>query len=205
MEGALLWCSPSAGTRENIMRFWLTGVILTLLLTDTSTGAAESTSLVTKVSLSIELRDQFDVLQRLSFPATNVTVLAIADRKGSEEVDGWVAALKPLYAGAVDFRGVAYLAGVPEFLHAKVRARFQETRQYPVMLDWSGKVCEQLCYERGTANILIIDRDGIIRARIRGSASQATIALARQALEAALSSTTSTARLPRPPHANESQ
>ncbi len=171
------------------MRFLLFLIVIHLLLGCATTGAGESARLPTNAPSNIELRDQFDAPQRLSFPGTNVVVLTIADRKGAEEVDGWIAALKPLYAGRVEFRGLADVAGVPGLFHARVRARFQETRQYPVMLDWSGDVCAEFGYHGGTANILIIDREGGIRARLSGRASPAALASARVALEAALSST----------------
>ncbi len=187
------------------MRSSLTLAIVTLLLAHQNKGMGESGSPATKAPSSFELHDQFDVPHRLSFPATNVIILAIADRKGSEEVNGWIAALKPLYAGHVDFRGLADLAGVPGLLHARLRARFQETHKYPVMLDWSGNICTQFGYNRGMANILIIGRDGTIRARLCGSANPNAIASARVALEAALWSTNPKAPLPRPPHAKDTQ
>lgn len=56
------------------------------------------------------------------------------------------------------------------------------------MMDWSGAACVQFGYRRGVANILVIDRDGLIRTRIYGGATQATVASARVALDAALSS-----------------
>ncbi len=170
------------------MRSFLFVIGVNLLLACATTEAGESARLPTNAPSSIELRDQFDAPQRLSFPAPNVVVLTIADRKGSEEVDGWIAALKPLYGGRVDFRGLADVARVPGLFHARVRAQFQEARKYPVMLDWSGNVCAEFGYQPGTANTLIIDREGRIRARLSGRASPAAVASARVALEAALSS-----------------
>ena len=188
MEGALLRDRYPARAREGFMRFFQFVIGFNLLLGGVATEAGESARFTTNAPSSVELRDQYDAPQRLSFPATNVVVLTIADRKGAEEVDGWIAALKPLHAGRVEFRGLADVAGVPRLFHAKVRARFQETRKYPVMLDWSGNVCAEFGYQFGTANILIIDREGRIRARLSGTASPAAFVSARVALEAALSS-----------------
>ena len=123
-----------------------------------------------KAPAHIQLDDQYNVLQRLSFPGTNITVLAIADRKGSEQVDGWIAMLKHHYAGRIDLRGLADVGGVPGFLQAKIRKRFQEARRYPVMMDWSGKVCRQFGYQPGLANMLIVDYDGRILGRFCGDA-----------------------------------
>ena len=165
-------------------------VILMNLLAICATKAAQEPAFgSTNAPSCVELRDQFDTPQRLSFPTTNVIVLTIADRKGSEEVDAWIASLKPLYSGRVDFRGLANVAGVPGLLQAKVRRKFQETHKYPVMMDWSGAACAQFGYQRDVANILIIDRRGSILARLRGSATYAAVAAARAALEAALAPT----------------
>jgi len=125
---------------------------------------------------SLELRDQYDAPQRLVFPATNVVVLTIADQKGSEQIDGWVAALKARYAGRIELRGLADVGGVPGFLRGKVRKRFQETRTYPVMLDWSGKTCAALGYQAGVANLVVFSEDGVIRGRIAGPATPDAIA-----------------------------
>lgn len=170
------------------MKSWLVAIVINLLLTYETRGDQELASRSAKAPARVEMLDQFDTPQRLSFPATRVIVLTIADRKGSEDVDGWIAALKPLYAGRVDFRGLADLAGVPGLFQPKLRRKFQETRKYPVMMDWSGAACVQFGYRRGVANILVIDRDGLIRTRIYGGATQATVASARVALDAALSS-----------------
>jgi len=165
---------------------WIT-VLIGLLVTCATGGAQQPVRGSTNAPSCVELRDQFDVPQRFSFPASKVVVLTIADRKGAEEVDGWIAALKPHYAGRVDFRGLANVAGVPGFLQGRVRRKFQETRRYPVMMDWSGTVCEQFGYQRGMANLLIIDRAGAIRARLYGSTSDPAVGVARTVLDAALS------------------
>src|SRR4051794_2114674 len=106
------------------------------LLASGSISAAEVPALATKVPDCIELNDQYDAPHRLTFPTTNITVLTIADRKGSEQVDGWIAALKARYAGRINLRGIADVGGAPAFIRARIRKKFQEAREYPVMLDW---------------------------------------------------------------------
>jgi hypothetical protein len=135
-----------------------------------------------------QLADQFEQIRSLCFPAKNLTLLTMADRKGSEEVAGWIESLKPLYAGRVDFWGLANVAGVPGFLQPKVRRKFQETRRYPVMLDWSGDVCGQFGCQGSVANLLVIDRSGVILFRICGPATSARLASVRAAIDAALAS-----------------
>jgi hypothetical protein len=148
--------------------------------------AEELPSPATNAPASIELRDQYDAAQRLTFPATNVVVLTIADKKGSEQIDGWVAALRARYAGRMDLRGLADVGGVPGLLRGKVRKNFQEARSYPVMLDWSGNVCAQFGFQPGLANVLVIARDGHIHGRVAGAVRESALKELSAAIDAAL-------------------
>jgi hypothetical protein len=140
-----------------------------------------------KLPEMITLRDQYDSPQELRFPATNITVITISDRKGSEEVEGWIALLKTRYQGGIDLRGIADVAGVPSFLQGRIRRKFQETRKYPVMMDWSGTVCALFKYKKETANLLVIGRDGTILGHFLGPADGPGGAAARAILDKALS------------------
>ena len=135
---------------------------------------------------SLELRDQYDAPQRLAFPATNVVVLTIADKKGSEQIDGWVTAIKARYGGRIELRGLADVGGVPGFLHGKVRKKFQETRPYPVMMDWSGDVCSQFGFQPGLANVLVMARDGNIQTSFAGPAREPALERVFAAIDGAL-------------------
>ena len=157
-----------------------------LMLVAGSGIAGEAHLLAANAPACIALHDQYDAPQKLSFPTTNITVLTIADRKGSEQVDGWIAALKPRYAGRIDLRGLADVGGVPGFLQGKIRKRFQETRTYPVMMDWSGEVCARLGYQPDLANILILGRDGSVLGRFTGGAVETNRVAAFDALDKAL-------------------
>jgi hypothetical protein len=148
--------------------------------------AGESRPLPTDAPARIELRDQFEAAHKLTFPTTNVTLLTIADRNGAAQVDAWIAALKPRYGGRVAIHGLADVGGVPGFVQGRVRKGFQETRKHPVMLDWSGRVCAQLGYQRDVANILVLDRNGVIQARFTGAATSAAVALVSAALDKVL-------------------
>ena len=161
--------------------------IVAALLAAGSLGAVEVPPLATNAPACIELHDQYDAPQRLSFPATNITVLTIADRKGSEQVDGWIAALNPRYGPRINLCGIADVGGAPSFLHAKIRKKFQETRQYPVMMDWTGKVCAQLSYKKDVVNLLVLGRDGAILGRFSGLANGPNVAEACAVLDKALS------------------
>ena len=117
----------------------------------------------------------FEPTQTLAFPTTNIIVLTIADKRGAEEIAGWVSVLKLRYAGRIEIRGLADVGGVPGFLQGKIRKKFQASHTYPVMLDWSGNVCAQFGYEKNVANILILGRDGTILGRSTGPATEQAI------------------------------
>jgi len=135
---------------------------------------------------ALELHDQFDRPHKLVFPAQRPTLLAIADRSGSDQVDGWIAALRPRFADRIDFRGLADVRSVPSFLQSRVRTRFQEKRKYPVMMDWSGSLCDLLGSRKGHATILVLDRAGEILGRIVGPAEPDRIDEVAVLLEKAL-------------------
>ncbi|MEK7781867.1 MAG: hypothetical protein AAB370_10255, partial [Verrucomicrobiota bacterium] len=62
---------------------------------------------LTNAPACIELPDQFEKPQKLSFPKTNLTVLTIADRKGSEQIAAWVEPVAKKFGTRVDVRGIA--------------------------------------------------------------------------------------------------
>ena len=162
--------------------------------------AGEASRIPTHAPVSLELPDQYDAPQRLAFPATNVVVLTIADKKGAEQIDGWLSALKSPYAGRIELRGLAEVGSVPWLLRGKVRKKFQETRTHPVMMDWSGRVCAQFGFQPGLANVLVIARDGSIHAHAAGSAREPALKQVFAALDAALvkSASVQTNSTPRP-------
>ncbi len=156
------------------------------LLARSSACAGEPRPLATNAPARIELQDQYEATQKLSFPAAKPILLTIADKKGSEQVATWMLALGPRYAERITICGMADLGGAPGFVHGRIRKAFRESQKYPVMLDWSGKVCAQIGYQAGVANLLLIGRDGVIHARFTGVATPAAIDAANATLENAL-------------------
>lgn len=174
-----------------IQTFFISAV--TLLICRNAT-AGESVAQPTNAPASIELRDQFNALQKLCFPTTNVTILTIADKKGSEQIAGWVAPLKQRFGPRIDIRGMADVSGVPGALRGMVRKKFQKLQAYPVMMDWSGVAVKAFTSMPGKANILVLDGRGQILQRTSGEATVPAIqdlcgvidrALASQGLHAA--------------------
>ncbi len=151
-----------------------TALTALLLLAAVCTARATPTN-SEPVLASFELRDQYDIAHKISFPATTVTVMTVADRKGSEQVDGWIAPLKKRYGGRIAIEGVADMSKVPGLLRSMVRERFKKRRTYPVMLDWDGPVARGFHYHKDEANVFVIDRDGRITGHFTGATNEAAL------------------------------
>lgn len=143
------------------------------------TNAAPKPNLVSTVTNSpsvIELKDQFELLQKLSFPTTNLTVLTIAEHKGSEQVASWVAPLIERYGLRVAINGIADVSAVPGWLHGVVRRKFRQRQSYSVMLDWSGDTVRAFGSVEDCVNVFVLDERGRILQRFIGEAKPGSLA-----------------------------
>lgn len=161
MEGPKLQPGHHIQRTERFMKFNLETlgprfILLASLILACASTAGEDRALPNKAPARIELPDQYGTAQVLAFPAPKITVLTIADHKGAEQVDGWIALLRERYAGRINLVGVADVSGAPGFMHSRILRKFRETRKHPIMMDWSGKVCAQFGPEPHKANILIL-------------------------------------------------
>lgn len=109
-----------------------------------------------------ELQDQFDNVVKFGFPRSTPTVLTVADRAGSKQVDGWVAALTKHFPRGLAVEGLADLSAAPGWLRGSIRKQFRADLPHPVMLDWEGHVARSFQYEPGSVNVYLIDRSGRI-------------------------------------------
>lgn len=123
-----------------------------------------------------ELKDQYDKPSTYRFPKQKVTVLTFGDRKGSEQIEGWVRPLWDKYGDRIDQRGVAVLSSVPAFARGLVRQIFKSQVKFSVLLDWKGDVSKSYGYEGGKANLYVIDQSGQIVLKVTGAASQRELA-----------------------------
>ena len=126
----------------------------------------------TNAPACIELPDQFEKPQKLSFPNTNITLLTLADRKGSEQIAGWVAPVAQRFGKQVDVRGIADVSAVPRLLRGTVRSAFRKEQAHPVMLDWSGKEVAKFAPKENVTTVLLIDGQGKILRRYEGEAKK---------------------------------
>jgi peroxiredoxin len=122
-------------------------------------------------AMDFELRDQFGKPLAYRFPKERVSVLVFGDRKGSEQVEGWVRPVYERYADRVDLHGVAVLTSVPSLFHGYARRQFRKQVKYPVLLDFKGDVSKGYGYEGDKANVFVIARDGTVAYRASGAAT----------------------------------
>ena len=167
----------------NLQRLRLTGALL--LAAAGATEAAPTNS--APVVAAFELRDQYDTLHQISFPATNVTVLTVADRKGSEQISGWIAPLKQRYAERITIMGIADMSQVPGLLRSMVKHRFGKRYTYPVMLDWEGLVARGFHYQKDKANLFVIDREGCMTDHFTGATNEVALSTLFVAVDLRLS------------------
>lgn len=123
-------------------------------------------------AMEFELRDQFNKPLAYRFPKEKVSVLTFGDRKGSPQVEGWVRPLYERYGDRIDLHGVAVLTSVPSLFHGHARRQFRKRAEFPVMLDFEGAVSKVYGFEKGRANVFVIDRDGRVALKLTGAATQ---------------------------------
>lgn len=121
------------------------------------------------------LQDQYDNTHAYGFPKAKVSVLLFADYKGHSQLEPWIRPLYERYRDGINIHGVADLSAVPGFLRGIVRNAFRKQLDYPVMLDWRGTVSERYAYQKGSANLLVIDCEGAIKLRLSGAATDAKL------------------------------
>lgn len=123
----------------------------------------------TREAPAFRLEDQFDTLHDYRFPRQKVSVLLLADRSGSAQLEAWIQPLVDRFAQSIEIHGVAEVSLVPAFAKGWVRSAFRKRLKHPVMLDWTGDVCRTYDYQAGQANLLVIDAMGRIVLRVHGA------------------------------------
>lgn len=118
------------------------------------------------------LSDQYKKKMPQSFPKEKISILALADRKGSDQLENWITPFYKRYEDRVDICGIANMKGLPKVLRPMLRGIFKKSIEYPVMMDWTGAICEALNYRPGMADIFVVDRNGLIVHRISGESNE---------------------------------
>jgi len=139
-------------------------------LDNTRDGNGGEERAVGSIASDFTLKDQYNQLASYRFPPERLTVLIFGDRKGSEQIEGWVRPLWDRYQARIDQRGVAVLSSVPSMVRGLVRTIFRSQVKHSVLLDWKGDVSQAYGYQNGRANLFLIDRQGRIVLRLHGAA-----------------------------------
>ena len=149
-------------------------LLLALLLTSNAFTAP-----VEKLA-DFELTDQDAKPRVYRFPKSKVTVMTVADHKGSDQLAPWIQRLYERYEKRLDIDGVADVSMIPKPFHNMFRQAFRKQLTRSVMLDWGGSVVKQFDFEKGVANLYVIDRRGGIVHAVSGPFSEdAFLPLAR--------------------------
>lgn len=133
-----------------------------------------------------KLTDQNAKTRSYRFPKAKVTVMTVADHKGSDQLAPWIQRLHDRYENRIDIDGVANVSMIPKPLHNMFREAFRRQLTYSVMLDWDGAVVKQFHYAKGVANVYVIDRRGRILKQVTGPVSDEAMRELTQEIDRAI-------------------
>ena len=120
-----------------------------------------------------ELTDQNAATRSYRFPKAKVTVMTVADNKGSDQLAPWIQKLHDRYQDRIDIDGIADVSMIAKPFQAMFREAFRRQLTRSVMLDWDGSVVKQFGYTKGVANLYVIDRRGRIVKEFSGPVTDA--------------------------------
>lgn len=118
---------------------------------------------------TFQLPDQFGAIHPYCFPRKRPLLLLVGDRKGSEQVEAWIAPLKERWAGVSDIAGVADVSAVPRFLWGRIPNAIRRARPAPVMLDFEGDVTGTLRCTPRAADVPVVAPEGWVVTHVSGS------------------------------------
>jgi hypothetical protein len=122
------------------------------------------------------LADQHGVTHHFRPPRTNLSFIVVADKKGSEQLGGWIQPVHDRHSNTVAILGVADVAGVPAPLRPLIRRGFVKGVNYPVLLDWSGVVIQMFQPVPKVANIYLVRTNGTVAGKWSGAVTEAALA-----------------------------
>ena len=155
--------------------------ILNLLLLGSISFAAPPDKLA-----GFELSDQDEKARSYRFPKAKVTVMSVADHKGSEQLAPWIQQIHDRYGTRVDIDGIADVSMIAKPFQGIFRAAFRKQLARSVLLDWGGEVVKQFDYKKGVPNLYVIDRKGQIVGRASGTATDDAVATFAREIDRAM-------------------
>ena len=130
------------------------------------TNAAADPAPVSLVDFRI--KDQFDKLHTAGYYRHSVVVLVTGDRKGSDYIEQWAAALHDSVVGLVDsyrvkFLPAAHLKGVPFFIKSTIKSKFPKEKEKWTLMDYGGVFKKAYDLPDDMCSVVVFDRRGIRR------------------------------------------
>lgn len=146
-------------------RFLLIVMLFMLQLTD-----AGAENAVGEKATEFTLQDQYEKTVSLRTYEGRAVVLIASDKECSSQNAAWKKAVRTKYGDSIAVQGLADVSSVPFFLKGKIRSDFKKEAEN-ILLDWKGEVFRSYGLTKGASNVILIDKDGMVRHRSSGPAS----------------------------------
>ena len=130
------------------------------------------------------LRDQRDSQISLRDLKGKVVLLIASDDTGAKQNAEWKKAVEK-YVGPITVLGVADVRKVPFFLKKRFKQDFQKDPA-TILLDWEGIIFTSYGLAKDVSNIVVIDKNGIVRYLYSGSAESSAVERLRGVLNKCL-------------------
>ncbi|MEM0968527.1 MAG: hypothetical protein AAF191_09415 [Verrucomicrobiota bacterium] len=117
----------------------------------------------------IELSDQFGNPYRYEAPLAKPLFLTSANNRGSKLTSPWINQFYAEFGSTIEIIGIADLRGAPRVMHPALKLLFREQcPDYPILLDWKGKITSLLARSRSGLDVFVISPEGAIVAAAEG-------------------------------------
>jgi len=144
--------------------------LLILMMFAFQVNVESAGNVINEKAADFTLQDQYEKTVSLKHFEGRTVVLIASDKEGKVQNSAWTNAIKDKYADRVAIQGVADVSSAPFFLKGKIRSDFKKDGD-SILLDWKGEVFRSYGLTKGAANVILIDKDGMIRHRTSGPAS----------------------------------
>lgn len=141
---------------------------LTLSAMITASAITAAGASIGSAAPDFKIDDQYDHPVQLSAYRGKPLLIVAGDRQGSEYMNAWEHGAKAAVTGSrLTVIEIAILNGVPGFMHAYVKHRFQGKNSKgransPVVLDWDGLIPRSYGFRDDLTNVYLIDSQGVL-------------------------------------------
>jgi len=150
---------------------------ITIIILLTSTIAAnERPSLINNMAPQFTLLDQYNKPYNIAQDQGKIILLLASDAEGAKQNKAWVENIDNRYNHRIPIVGIADVRQVPRPLKALARKEFKKT-PVSILLDWNGDVFISYGLVKKLANIVLIDKKGVVRYMYSGAATATSCAI----------------------------